>query len=59
MGGHEFSILDPNEITWNDVCGIYIFAGMNGDGSTWTAEYIGHTNSFKNRFGNGMNEHDR
>jgi len=50
---YEFEVYDPGT-TWNDVGGIYIFAGINQQGR-WRALYIGKTESFKNRLSNHEN----
>ena len=41
--GHSFTIYPPNS-TWNQVAGIYIFAGQGQWG--WNAVYVGQTDSF-------------
>ena len=51
-GGHSFKIYDPSETSWNDVPGVYIFAGLDSTGGWWQAKYIGRTNSFKDRIPN-------
>ena len=48
-GGHGFTIYDPAKTTWNDVPGVYIFAGLDADLRWWYAKYIGQTTSFSNR----------
>lgn len=45
--GHEF-IVYPHTTTWNNVAGIYIFAGINRQ-NQWIALYIGQCDSFQNR----------
>ncbi len=50
---YEFTVYGPNT-TWNDVAGLYIFAGLNAN-NQWVALYIGQTVSFQDRPGN----HDR
>jgi hypothetical protein len=45
--GYTFDIYDPNT-AWNDVAGVYIFAGIAQNGR-WSAYYIGICDSFKNR----------
>ena len=47
---YEFDVYPPNT-TWNDVPGIYIFAGLNAAGR-WRAYYIGQAKSFKDRLSN-------
>ena len=42
---------DPG-IRWNDVPGVYIFAGPAGQPNRWTAFYIGQCASFKDRLPN-------
>lgn len=51
-GGHGFTIYDPAKTTWNDVPGVYIFAGLDADLRWWYAKYIGQTTSFSNRLPN-------
>ena len=46
-GGYEFQVLQYNG-TWNDVPGIYIFAGPKS--GWWSAIYVGQTGSFSDRF---------
>ena len=45
--GHEFTVLEYSA-NWNDVAGIYIFAGQNPRGE-WYPLYIGQTYSFASR----------
>jgi excinuclease UvrABC nuclease subunit len=45
--GYVFTVF-PGNTTWNDVGGIYIFAGLNQQ-NQWVALYIGQTDSFRNR----------
>ena len=52
--GYDFYVYDINLTVWNDVAGVYIFAGMNSDGR-WYPVYIGQTNSFAVR----LRYHDR
>lgn len=47
---HTFTVYAPNT-TWNDVGGVYIFAGQNSN-NQWVALYIGKAESFKNRIPN-------
>lgn len=47
-GGYEFMMYEMATTTWNDVGGIYIFAGPAQNGR-WNAYYIGKCDSFKNR----------
>ena len=58
-GGYEFASYDPSRTNWNDVPGVYIFAGMSVDGRWWQAKYIGQTKSFKERLGRGNHSHER
>jgi len=44
---YEFTIY-CHEIQWNNVAGIYIFAGLNQQ-NQWTPYYIGQCDSFQNR----------
>jgi len=50
---HEFHILTMED-PWNDVGGIYIFAGVSPQ-NKWVAIYIGLAENFRNRMAN----HDR
>jgi hypothetical protein len=43
----EFTIYDPNTVTWNAVAGLYIFA--YDDGQYWRALYVGKTEDFSAR----------
>lgn len=47
-GGLEFTVCDP-AADWNDIPGVYIFAGLSADTRWWYAKYIGETASFKRR----------
>jgi len=47
---YQFTIYDP-DTSWNDVPGNYIFAHETSAGR-WKADYIGETESFKERFSN-------
>jgi len=58
-GGYDFNSYDPKQTNWNDVPGIYIFAGMSTDGRWWRAKYVGQTSSFIARLGAGLNSHER
>ena len=51
-GGYGFTVYDPAQTTWNDVPGVYIFAGLGTDLRWWYANYIGQTTSFSNRLPN-------
>ncbi len=51
-GGHSFLVYDLEGTTWNDVPGVYIFAGLDSTRGWWQAKYIGRTNSFKDRIPN-------
>ena len=44
---YEFTVCQHSD-NWNDVGGLYIFAGQNQQGQ-WVALYIGQADSFKNR----------
>ena len=48
-GGYEFTIHDLERTTWNDVAGVYIFAGLDSTGRWWQPKYIGQTVSFADR----------
>lgn len=50
---YQFAVYVENT-TWNDVGGIYIFAGLNAAGR-WRAFYIGQAKSFKDRLANHEN----
>ncbi|MCY4129037.1 MAG: hypothetical protein OXG15_07320 [Gammaproteobacteria bacterium] len=58
-GGYDFNCYDPTQTNWNDVPGIYIFAGKSADGRWWRAKYVGQTSSFIARLGPGLNNHER
>ncbi len=58
-GGYDFTSYDPTQTNWNDVPGVYIFAGMSPDGRWWQAKYVGQTKSFKTRLGPNDNNHER
>jgi excinuclease UvrABC nuclease subunit len=51
---YGFVVYDPKNTTWNDVPGIYIFAGMVSP-NQWRAFYIGQAGSFKDRLPNHEN----
>ena len=53
-GGYTFTVHDPGS-DWNDVAGVYIFAGLSADRQWWQAKYIGQTTSFAAR----IPSHDR
>ena len=53
--GYDFTCHDPELTNWNDVPGVYIFAGVSSDGRWWQAKYIGQTRSFRDR----LNAHER
>ena len=44
---YEFQVYGPNT-DWNEVAGLYIFAGLNSEGR-WVALYIGSTESLAER----------
>lgn len=48
--GYDFTIYDPST-TWNDVAGVYIFAGV-APNKNWNAYYVGICDSFKTRLPN-------
>lgn len=58
-GGYDFTSYDPTQTNWNDVPGVYIFAGKSTDGRWWRAKYVGQTSSFATRLGPGNNNHER
>lgn len=47
---YEFQVCDPSG-DWNEVAGLYIFAGLNSVGR-WMAFYIGSTESLAERLPN-------
>ena len=57
-GGYDFNSYDPTQTNWNDVPGVYIFAGMSTDGRWWRAKYVGQTSSFATRLGPGISSHE-
>jgi hypothetical protein len=44
----EFIIYDPNNTTWNQAPGLYIFAYLVSPGK-WRALYVGKTDDFSDR----------
>ena len=58
-GGYDFTSYDPEQTNWNDVPGVYIFAGTSADGRWWQAKYVGQTTSFETRLGLGNINHER
>lgn len=58
-GGYDFTSYDPTQTNWNDVPGVYIFAGISADGRWWQAKYVGQTTSFRTRLGPQNNNHER
>ena len=49
---HEFTVYDPDTTNWNEVGGLYLFAGLVKDqqgNSRWRAYYIGKTGDFADR----------
>lgn len=51
---YGFDVYDPRNTTWNDVAGIYIFAGITPQ-YKWKAIYIGQAKSFQGRIPNHEN----
>ncbi len=51
---YEFGVYDSERTTWNDVAGIYVFAGITPQGR-WRAFYIGQAKSFQDRIPNHEN----
>lgn len=49
-GGHTFFVYSADLKDWNDVPGVYIFAGA--EMGRWHAKYIGQTSSFMDRMSN-------
>ncbi len=45
---HEFTVYDPKTTDWNEIAGIYIFAGLNAQ-ELWVPLYIGQTDDFHAR----------
>ena len=58
-GGYDFTSYDPTQTNWNDVPGVYIFAGTSADGRWWRAMYVGQTSSFRTRLGPANSSHER
>ncbi len=58
-GGYDFTSYDPTQTSWNEVPGVYIFAGTSTDGRWWQAKYVGQTVSFKTRLGSENIKHER
>ncbi len=50
-GGLPFTVCESEDL-WNDVPGVYVFAGLSPDTRWWYAKYIGSTSSFKSRMPN-------
>jgi excinuclease UvrABC nuclease subunit len=48
-GSYTFQVYQADQTTWNDVAGIYIFAGISPQGY-WVPVYVGQADSFANRF---------
>lgn len=44
---YDFEVYDPGG-QWNDVAGVYIFAGISAQG-VWVPLYIGQATSFRDR----------
>ena len=57
--GYNFTSYNPDNTDWNEVPGIYIFAGLSSDRRWWAPKYIGRTLSFKDRLGSGKITHER
>ena len=45
----DFMVYPIQGTTWNDVPGVYIFAGQRWPGGHWYAIYVGQTDSFADR----------
>jgi excinuclease UvrABC nuclease subunit len=45
---YEFGVYTPST-AWNDVAGVYIFAGVNAQ-NRWVALYVGQAESLRDRF---------
>lgn len=50
-GEHKFDVHRHDQVAWNDIPGIYVFAVPNGL-SGWAPLYIGQASSFKDRLSN-------
>jgi excinuclease UvrABC nuclease subunit len=48
---YEFQVFSPDNTTWNEVGGIYIFTGVNAQ-NRWVALYIGQAKAFSERLPN-------
>lgn len=48
---YEFQVFSPDNTTWNDVGGIYIFAAINAE-NRWVALYVGQAKAFSERLPN-------
>ena len=49
---YEFTVYDPEFVNWNEVGGLYVFAGLEKDNQGqpgWLALYLGETRDFSNR----------
>ena len=46
--GYDFKVWKADAVRWNDVPGVYIFAGLNSQGH-WTPVYVGQTESLVDR----------
>lgn len=46
---YEFLVFDPRNTRWENVGGLYIFAGLNRTRDAWLAYYVGQTSSFAQR----------
>ena len=51
-GGQAFVVYPYSVTDWNDLPGVYIFAGLDETRQWWLAKYIGSTNSFSRRLPN-------
>ena len=55
LGNVSFIVYPIQGTTWNDVPGVYIFAGQRRPGGDWYPIYVGKTKSFAER----LLRHDR
>ena len=51
-GGYVFEVYHASQTNWNNVPGVYIFAGLSADAQWWHAKYVGQTKSFASRLAN-------
>ena len=56
--GQTFVAYPCTTTGWNDLPGIYIFAGLDDTRQWWLAKYVGQTNSLSARLANHERMHD-